>query len=1204
MHLLLPRHIYLSLFTLCVLLANPLAVWAQSCDATITVDGRTTLCEGETTTLNANTGTGLTYEWLRDGVLLPATGPSLQVSIAGNYQVRVSGSTCTTNTSGGTIITVNPRPNAPNFTIDPDPAVTVPCAGTPLTFSVNAPQPDVVYTWQFGDGSVRRGATVTYTYTDRGVGTKSYPVSLIATSTVTACEAPVVTRNIQIRPRAEISFTEVSDFITCLNDTIEDDEVEVTAEITNTTEEPYLSDIRSYFVDWGDGNGEIQYVAADFPISNPNPYTAIGDYPIIIRAITGNGCEELFEETYSVSKEPKASINFNKEPAETPSSCTPIIVSLGDSSRLAEDFSGGSLTYQWEIQDQNNIGGYEIIYGALDQDSLQIRFENSGVFQIQLVVTNGCGSDTTSQSVIVGWPQVQLPGNVTACGDTTISYDAQSVFYDVNFGNTVSYEWFVNGSLVSTEQYPSLSFDNPGTYTVNARVTNECGTSDDIGPPQPQTITVNPLPANPVVQGVTVCEGSTATIRPTGPGPAYQFYAQASGGTPLFVGASFTSPALTQNTTYYVETISAQGCPSERVPVQVTVVPAIANNTVTAPSLSICAGDAPGILEGSTPTGGTGSAYTYTWLVSTTGPASGFTLATGVNNTINYTPNNINATTWFRRVVSTTGSCSPDTSDAISIEVVPRVENNTISEAQEICANEVPDMLVGARPTGGDGTNYEYIWEVSTESGTTGFVTAPGVSNTENYSPDVLTQDTWFRRRVMSGGCSVVSNVILIRVFPEVANNTINGPQEVCTGSAPEPLTGSAPTGGSGNYAYLWESSVVGPDAGFAPAAGTNNRQSYTPGNLTRTTWFRRKVSTAACDTAISDAVQITVSPGVLNNSISADQTICAGGTPDALRGSTPSGGDGSYEYVWESSISGPDIGFAPAAGTNNNADYSPEATTQNTWFRRVVTSAGCSSISDPVAITVTPVPLPPTLTVRNATACVDSSATLSVATPTNGNTYRWYTTPAGGNMVFEGPVFTTPALTQPATYYVEAVNSNDCASSTRTAATVSVITPEADAGEDVTIIQGQTVELRGTGGETYLWEPAEGLSDPNVARPIASPEVTTTYTLTVTTAEGCVATDEVTVTVTPAIAIPNAFSPNRDGVNEIWELGNIESYPNARVQIFNRWGNMVYSNNTGYNIPWDGTFDGKDLPVATYYYIIYLDRAEKPISGNVTIIR
>ncbi|MDX5419751.1 MAG: gliding motility-associated C-terminal domain-containing protein, partial [Hymenobacteraceae bacterium] len=120
---------------------------------------------------------------------------------------------------------------------------------------------------------------------------------------------------------------------------------------------------------------------------------------------------------------------------------------------------------------------------------------------------------------------------------------------------------------------------------------------------------------------------------------------------------------------------------------------------------------------------------------------------------------------------------------------------------------------------------------------------------------------------------------------------------------------------------------------------------------------------------------------------------------------------------------------------------------------------------------------------------------------------------------------------------------------------------------------------------------------------PVARPDVTTTYTVTITTPEGCTATDEVTVTVIPAISVPNAFSPNGDRVNDVWELGNIENYPDARVEIFNRWGNQIFTSN-GYGTPWDGTYNGEALPVATYYYIIYLNSSEKHISGHVTIIR
>ena len=221
-----------------------------------------------------------------------------------------------------------------------------------------------------------------------------------------------------------------------------------------------------------------------------------------------------------------------------------------------------------------------------------------------------------------------------------------------------------------------------------------------------------------------------------------------------------------------------------------------------------------------------------------------------------------------------------------------------------------------------------------------------------------------------------------------------------------------------------------------------------------------------------------------------------------------------------------------------------------------------------------------------------------------SGLEYRWYTTSTGGAPVFIGVEFQLDNVTQSATYYVEAVNTQQCASSARTPATVSVVTAEAGAGEDITIIQGQPVELRGSGGATYLWEPATYLNDPTLQNPVARPQETITYTVTVTTKEGCTDTASVTIEVIPAVQVPNAFSPNGDNVNEVWEIENYENYPDMRVEVFNRWGNKVFSSK-GYGVPWDGTYNGKELPVATYYYLIYLRSTnEEPLSGNVTIIR
>jgi len=84
---------------------------------------------------------------------------------------------------------------------------------------------------------------------------------------------------------------------------------------------------------------------------------------------------------------------------------------------------------------------------------------------------------------------------------------------------------------------------------------------------------------------------------------------------------------------------------------------------------------------------------------------------------------------------------------------------------------------------------------------------------------------------------------------------------------------------------------------------------------------------------------------------------------------------------------------------------------------------------------------------------------------------------------------------------------------------------------------------------------------------------------------------------------VPNAFSPNGDGINDTWVIRYLNEYPQADVQVFNRWGQPVY-HITGYTTPWDGTYKGQPLPVGTYYWIIRPGNGRRQISGSVTILR
>jgi gliding motility-associated-like protein len=108
---------------------------------------------------------------------------------------------------------------------------------------------------------------------------------------------------------------------------------------------------------------------------------------------------------------------------------------------------------------------------------------------------------------------------------------------------------------------------------------------------------------------------------------------------------------------------------------------------------------------------------------------------------------------------------------------------------------------------------------------------------------------------------------------------------------------------------------------------------------------------------------------------------------------------------------------------------------------------------------------------------------------------------------------------------------------------------------------------------------------------------------LKVTSDKGCSATDQVFIKVLKMPTIPNIFSPNGDGVHDTWKIDYLDTYPGSTVDIFNRYGQKVFHSD-GYTTPWDGTVNGKPVPVGTYYYIVNPKNGRSQISGYVDVIR
>ncbi|HLP20226.1 MAG TPA: gliding motility-associated C-terminal domain-containing protein, partial [Chitinophagales bacterium] len=159
----------------------------------------------------------------------------------------------------------------------------------------------------------------------------------------------------------------------------------------------------------------------------------------------------------------------------------------------------------------------------------------------------------------------------------------------------------------------------------------------------------------------------------------------------------------------------------------------------------------------------------------------------------------------------------------------------------------------------------------------------------------------------------------------------------------------------------------------------------------------------------------------------------------------------------------------------------------------------------------------------------------------------------------------------------------------------------------------GNTLQLQTTtnysGTVNYNWTPQFGLTCYDCADPVFDGIYSQPYTVILTTPEGCTGTAKFEVTVIPNydIFIPNAFTPNGDGVNDFWEIfGNLPGIKQIEVMVFNRIGEKVFESND-INFKWDGDFKGTDAPPGVYTYtakFVWINNhSDANYRGTVTLL-
>jgi len=302
----------------------------------------------------------------------------------------------------------------------------------------------------------------------------------------------------------------------------------------------------------------------------------------------------------------------------------------------------------------------------------------------------------------------------------------------------------------------------------------------------------------------------------------------------------------------------------------------------------------------------------------------------------------------------------------------------------------------------------------------------------------------------------------------------------------------------------------------------------------------------------------------------------------------------------------GTTFAWTPTTGLSSTTVEDPvvSPTTSTTYTLQV--GLGICTTTGTLAVTVLPAPVPDAG--GPDTTCYGKSISL---TGSGGVQYMWTPSTFLLNPDVADPLVVDPTSTT--TYSLRVVDQNGCKSLRPSYVTLVVLAPyPVFAGNDTSVMVGQTVPLdavdvAGVGFDSYVWTPASGLSNPDIADPTASFSAigVYTYVVTATAANGCSGSDSVTINVYALadIFVPNAFTPNNDGHNDVLHALPVSIRDFKYLTVFNRWGQRVFTT-TNAGIGWDGAFNGTEMPMGTYVWMAAgVDYTGKLIERKGTVI-
>ncbi len=1132
----------------------------------------------------ANTGssTNVTWEWDFGSGATPAVSndqfpQNIVYSTAGFKGVSL---TITDTTSGCSVteiipITIYQSPTA-SFTSTAPQCTTV---GIDFT-NTGSTGSNWAYSWTFGPGSIPASSTaenpVGVAYVTAGTKTVTFT---IADQNCTSTATQNIT--IDVTPTGGIATTAPQ----CTG-------VPVNFSNTGTSTGVIWS--------WDFGGGSSPSASTD---QNPQGvvYNTAGVKSVsLIVTDTLTGCSVQSTVIINIYQSPVASFTT------TAPQCSTVGIDFTNTGT-----TGANWFYAW------NFGQDAIPSFSSAENPTGVRYGTSGTKTVTFTVSDqNCSSSSTQSIVINATPSVSFTSNAPRCTGLAVDF--------TNFGttNNVVWDWNLGADATpatSTDQNATgVVYATGGTKVVTLTATD---TTSGCAVTATNTITIHQTPTASFTSNSPQC--STAPFNFTNTGStgsnwSYSWNLGAGANPPV---SAAESPSGVLYTTSGVKTVTFtvadQYC-TQTSTQQVTVLSTpVSAFTSTAPE---CTGLPIDFTNQGTTTG-----VTWAWnfgngatpATSTDASPTGVVYATPGTKTVTLTTSDVNS------------GCSVTTSTTINIRQTPTA--SFTSNAPQ-CANVAIDFT----NTGSNGANWQYAWNF-------GVGASPGTSTAQNPTGIVYsssgTKTVTFT--VSDQNCTqTVTQNITISETP-VANFTSTAPQ--CTGlpvnfnnlgtsagvswawnfgtgaspateivenpsgviyqtagiknvvftitnvntncsvtassniviyqtptaafSSTAPQCANRPvvftnTGTSGsNWTYNWD---FGTDATPATALAENPNGVVYTSSGSKTVTFT--ISDANCTNTTTQTISVSPLPYA---EAGADTTICA-------NRSVRLGGD--------SATAGATYNWFPSNTLDNPYTANPLAspTASVTTYSVTVTAPGSGCINtDFVTITML-APLS-----ANAGPDVDICLNDSVqigAGLIEGQFYQW--TPAEGlsNPSASNPVANPRTTT---TYTLVVTDTVGCDAITDNVTVTVYALPTANAGPDDSINTGGSVQLVGTGGVQYFWTPAAGLSNANLYNPVASPDSTTNYVLTVTDLFGCVNTDTVRITVIGYEKpwwIPSAFTPDGNGHNDILYVRG-GGFVTFEFSIYNRYGELLFLSKD-INKGWDGlSMTSGDIPPDAYVY-------------------